>query len=205
MSDDVDENGRARSEPPKVVAETCRAQPQNVKGLGHHDDLVTALPTSFVDSHTCSERLLAFSVSVLREHARRPEIVTSMREFYAEVDREITAHDPTCWNKGECCRFGQFGHRLYVTSLELAHYLATGDLPPPVTSDACPHSFGGRCHARERRPLGCRVFYCDPNTQHWQGPLSERRLTQLKAMHEALRVPYMYVDWMTAVKAMRYG
>lgn len=150
-----------------------------------------------------SERLLPVSVSVLREHAQRPEIVRAMREFYVEVDREIAAHDPTCWNKGKCCCFGQFGHRLYVTSLEIAYYLATGNLTPPVTSDACPHAIDGKCHARERRPFGCRVFYCDPSAQHWQGPLSERRLTQLKAMHEALQVPYMYVDWMAAMKGMQ--
>lgn len=186
------------------MAETCRSWPQDVAGLGRHGDLDTALPTGSVDFHTtCSETLLPVPSSVLLEHARRPEVVTAMREFYAEADREIADHGATCWNKGECCRFGQFGHRLYVTSLEIAYYLATGNFPPPVTSDTCPHAIDGKCHARERRPFGCRVFYCDPSAQHWQGPLSEQRLAQLKAMHEALRVPYMYVDWMTVVKAMQ--
>jgi len=47
-----------------------------------------------------------------------------------------------------------------VTTLEVVYYLATGNLPPPVTADACPHSLDGRCMVRRHRPLGCRVFYC---------------------------------------------
>lgn len=150
-----------------------------------------------------SESLLQVSVSTLLEHARRPEVVRAMRSFYAEADREITDQNATCRNQGECCRFGEFGHRLYVTTLEIVYYLATGSLPPPVTADACPHSLDGRCHARERRPLGCRVFYCDPHAEHWQGPLSERRLARLKVMHEELRVPYTYVDWMAVQQAIQ--
>jgi len=150
-----------------------------------------------------SDSSLPVPLSVLLEHARRSEVVRAMREFYVEADREIEEQDPSCQNKGECCRFGEFGHRLYVTSLEIVYYLATGNLPPPVTADACPHSIDGKCHARNRRPLGCRVFYCDPNAQHWQGPLSERRLARLRAMHEQLQVPYMYTDWMAVVKAMQ--
>jgi hypothetical protein len=145
---------------------------------------------------------LQVPVSVLLEHARRPEVLRAMKQFYAEADNEIADQNPFCSNKGECCRFGEFGHRLYVTTLEIAYYLSTGILPPPVTADACPHSLDGRCHARERRPLGCRVFYCDQNARQWQGPLSERRLARLKAMHEELGVPYTYVDWMTVQRAL---
>jgi hypothetical protein len=149
-----------------------------------------------------SVAVLEIPVSVLREHARRPEVVQAMRDFYAEADREIVEQGAICGNKGECCRFGQFGHRLYVTTLEIVYYLATGGLPPPVTTDACPYSLDGKCHIRDGRPLGCRVFYCDPNAQHWQGPLSERRLAQLRILHERLGVPYLYVDWMTVQRAL---
>jgi len=72
------------------VAETCRSWPQDVAGLGRHGDLDTALPTGSVDFHTtCSETLLPVPSSVLLEHARRPEVVTAMREFYAEADRVL--------------------------------------------------------------------------------------------------------------------
>jgi len=145
---------------------------------------------------------LHLSVSELLEHALRPEVIRAMQEFYAEADREIAEQGPNCWNKGECCRFGEFGHRLYVTTLEIVYYLATGNLPPPVTADACPHSLDGRCVVRRHRPLGCRVFHCDPHAQQWQGPLTERRLIRLRAMHEELKVPYEYVDWMAVLRAI---
>jgi len=145
---------------------------------------------------------LQLSVFELLEHAHRPEVIRAMRDFYAEADREIAGQGPTCSNKGECCRFGEFGHRLYVTTLEIIYYMATGNLPPPVTADACPHSLDGRCMVRCHRPLGCRVFYCDPHAQPWQGPLTERRLTRLRAMHEELNVPYEYVDWMAVMRAI---
>jgi len=157
--------------------------------------------------------------------AKRADVIEAMRKLYAEADCAIAEKNATCWNKGDCCRFGQYGHRLYVTSLEVAYYLATG--PPdnassdhpeftrrggwrpsslPVlngsAADTCPHAFDGKCHARDRRPLGCRIFYCDPNAQHWQGPLTEEFLTRLRSLHETLSVPYFYTDWMTILKAL---
>jgi len=139
---------------------------------------------------------------VLRASAARPEVVAAMRAFHAEADRRIAAQGPTCWNRGDCCRFGQYGHRLCVTALEICHYLATGDEPPPVTEDTCPHAEAGRCNARDRRPLGCRIFFCDPNAQAWQGPLSEELLARLRALHDELGVPYLYADWLTVLRAL---
>ncbi len=138
--------------------------------------------------------------------ARRPEVVEAMRRFFDEADRDIAAQPATCWNRAECCHFGSFGHRLYVTALEVSYYLALGELPPRVADDSCPHARDGKCHARERRPLGCRVFYCDPAAEDWQGPMTERRLARLRAMHEELGVPYFYVDWLVVLRAInRYG
>lgn len=165
--------------------------------------------------------------------AQRPEVVDAMRKFYQQADQSIAEKNATCWNKGDCCRFGQYGHRLYVTALEVAYYVAMGHehdapfsprhaggdteiilkLSKPssalpilqnefVTADACPHAHDNRCHARERRPLGCRIFYCDPSAQDWQGPMTEERLAQLRSLHETLEVPYFYADWMTVLKAL---
>lgn len=125
-----------------------------------------------------------------------------MRVFYAEAERRIASQAATCWNRGLCCRFGQFGHRLYVTALEVCYYLATGDRPPPVLEDACPHAFAGKCHARDRRPLGCRVYYCDAKAQDWQGPLTEECLARLRDLHRELEVPYFYADWLDVLRAL---
>jgi len=141
-------------------------------------------------------------VGSLFDAAGRTEVVAAMRSLYAEADGRIAAMGAKCWNKGACCRFGQFGHRLYVTALETAFYLAMGDPPGSVTDDACPHARDGKCHARDRRPLGCRVFYCDPDALHWQGPLTEECLARLRRMHEELDVPYFYADWMATLRAI---
>jgi hypothetical protein len=141
-------------------------------------------------------------VDQIRQAAGRPEVLEVMRFFYAETDHLIAAYLPVCRNRGLCCRFGQFGHRLYVTTLEAAYYLATGGPPPAVVADACPHAHGGTCHARDRRPLGCRVFFCDPQTQSWQGPLSEERLACLRCLQDELNVPYFYADWLQVLTAL---
>lgn len=141
-------------------------------------------------------------VQTLIEASKRSEIIERMRSFYAETDRLIAEHSPTCWNRGQCCSFGTFGHRLYVTALEVAYYLSAVELLTPITDDACPHAFDGKCHMRDHRPLGCRVYFCDPDAQSWQGPLTEDRLAELRKLHEQFDIPYLYADWMVVLKAL---
>lgn len=137
----------------------------------------------------------------LRAAAENPDLRRAMRNFYEEVDRDIAAQPGTCWNKAACCRFGEFGHRLYVTALEVCYYLSEHS-PPPVTADVCPHAMNGLCHARDHRPMGCRMFFCDPKAELWQGPLTEKHLARLKEMHTELDVPYFYGDWIGVLKAI---
>jgi len=132
----------------------------------------------------------------------REDVRAAMVAFYGRADAAIAAQPGTCWNKGECCRFGEFGHRLYVTALEVAYYLASGALGVPTGEDKCPHAFEGKCYARDRRPLGCRIFFCDPAAQHWQGPMTEKLLAELRGLHEELGVPYFYAEWMTILRTL---
>jgi hypothetical protein len=134
--------------------------------------------------------------------SRRADVVEAMRSFYAETDCLIAAHEPVCRNCGRCCRFGEFGPRLYVTALEVAYYLAGGPLGRSIADDACPHAYDGACHARDRRFLLCRVFFCDPASQVWQGPLIEQRLACLRRLHDELHVPYFYADWTRVLTAL---
>jgi len=146
-------------------------------------------------------------IEVIIATAEREDVGEAMRTFYVEADRRIAALPHTCWNKGKCCRFDQFGHRLYVTTLEAAYFLGTApnrQQPfPPITNDACPCAHDGRCNARDRRPLGCRIFYCDLAAQAWQGPLTEELLARLRTMHDALNVSYRYVDWIAMLGGWR--
>jgi hypothetical protein len=45
------------------------------------------------------------------------------------------------------------------------------------------------------KPLGCRVYFCDPTAQGWQQELSERTLAMVRAIHERHGVPYRYGEW----------
>jgi len=145
--------------------------------------------------------IAGFPSSALRTAAHRSDLVGAMRAFYEETDRLIADRHPTCWNKGACCDFTRLGSRLYVTALEVCYYLAAHQVPA-VMGDACPHAYDGSCHARDHRPLGCRVYHCDPQAQAWQGPLMEERLARLRVLHEELGVAYFYADWIRILRSL---
>jgi len=144
----------------------------------------------------------AISVDTLYKVAAREDVCEAMVAFYESANKEIASRRAQCINRGVCCRFGEFGHRLYVTTLEVAYFLAGYPSPLPVTQDACPHAIDGKCHARDFRPLGCRIFFCDPQAQDWQGPMTEALLALLRAMHIRLDVPYAYQDWLTVLRQL---
>jgi hypothetical protein len=147
-------------------------------------------------------RIPEIPVGAIRAASRRADILAAMGSFYEQVDRLIAEHHPVCWNRGLCCRFGAFGHRLFVTPLEVAAYLAGVGTSPQVREDGCPHARDGRCEVRAWRPLGCRIFYCDPAASEWQGPLTEEQLTILRRWHERFHVDYVYADWMAVLEAL---
>lgn len=136
------------------------------------------------------------------ELADRDDLAAAMSAFYEQVDAAIGSHNPTCQNRGACCKFGSFGHRLYVTDLELAYFVRGRgtDWRHPTDDDACPYQIDGMCTAREHRPLGCRIFFCDANAQGWQGPEYERFQERLKQLGEQHGVPYRYREWLSALR-----
>ncbi len=108
-------------------------------------------------------------------------------ELYREVDQAVAAAGPVCVASGRCCRFREFGHVLFLSNLE-AEVLLAGAPPyeQPVSADFCPFQKDTLCTAREPRPLGCRVYYCDPSYQETGNRITEeflRRLKQLAAEH----------------------
>src|SRR5579859_2385074 len=114
-------------------------------------------------------------------------------ELYRDVDREVAAAGPVCVASGRCCRFKEYGHTLFVSNLEADVLLAAA--PPyddPVTADYCPFQQGNLCTARGPRPLGCRVYYCDPNYQETGARITEKYLRHLKELADANGVPWLY-------------
>jgi len=62
----------------------------------------------------------------------------------------------------------------------------------PVTGDFCPFQKGNLCTAREPRPLGCRVYYCDPAYQETGARISEEYLRRLKRLADEHGAEWRY-------------
>jgi Fe-S-cluster containining protein len=114
-------------------------------------------------------------------------------ELYQEVDRAVAAAGPVCVASGRCCRFKEHGHVLYLTNLE-ANVLLAGAPPyeKPVSADYCPFQKGSLCTAREPRPLGCRIYYCDPTYQETGNQITETYLARLRGLARANGVNWRY-------------
>jgi Fe-S-cluster containining protein len=153
------------------------------------------------------------------EAARRAEVRAAVGEVYAALQSEIDVRRPRCDASGRCCRFEEYGHRLYVTTAELAAFVYdVGRLPAAsdqlsavrssrsltVVNDAagCPFQVDRLCGVHAIRPFGCRVFFCDPTAAQWQNEAYERFHGELKQVHEQLDVPYFYVEWRRALAAL---
>src|ERR1700730_5200937 len=96
-------------------------------------------------------------------------------ELYRAVDAEVRAAGPVCVASGRCCRFKEYGHTLFLSNLEAEVLLnAAPSYEHPVTAAFCPFQQGNLCTAREPRPLGCRIYYCDPAYQETGALLSEK-------------------------------
>jgi Fe-S-cluster containining protein len=147
--------------------------------------------------------------SAVKSAAGRPEIRQLVRDLYARLQERIDQRKPICVASGRCCRFEEYGHRLYVTTIELAAFV--GELQAiaaPTTTPqpgGCPFQIGKLCGVHAIRPFGCRVFFCDPTAEVWQTEQYEQFHTELKRLHEELAVPYFYVEWRQALAALSLG
>lgn len=113
--------------------------------------------------------------------------------IYAEADAEVAAAGPKCDSSGRCCRFKEYGHTLFISQLEADVLLASA--PPyakPVTADFCPFQIDNLCTARDPRPLGCRVYFCDPAYQETGNQISEKYLRKLKQLADEHETGWRY-------------
>lgn len=134
--------------------------------------------------------------------ARDEGVALELEAVYAYIAAQVESRGPVCEASGRCCRFEEYGHRLYVTGLEAAYTLrrlerelARGEIEKAQRAGGCPFQIGQLCSAHAIRPLGCRVYYCDPAAQGWQEELSERSLAEVRRIHERHGIPYRYGEW----------
>ena len=123
-----------------------------------------------------------------------PESVRSrVLAVYAEVDAAVAAANPRCEASGRCCRFTEYGHTLFLSQFEADILLATAPLySTPVTRDACPFQVDNLCTAREERPLGCRIYFCDPAYEGVGEAITEAALAKLKRLADEADTGWRY-------------
>lgn len=130
------------------------------------------------------------------------QISGELELVYERIARAVDARRPVCDQSGRCCRFEEWGHRLYVTGLEAAYLLtrlekplAPGEIERAREAGGCPFQKALLCSVHAIRPLGCRVYYCDESAQEWQKELCERMLGEVKAIHDRHGLEYRYGEW----------
>ncbi|MEM7264149.1 MAG: hypothetical protein AAF488_19340 [Planctomycetota bacterium] len=134
-----------------------------------------------------------------------------MTELYQELDAKIdeatdrvTDGDGAslCRLRGVCCNFGEAGHALYATAIEVAYVGETRTDVERLDGDRvlCPFWRQGRCDARHERPIGCRTYFCDKRWRDRGEELHEhfhRRVAEIMAEYG---VPYRYGEFVAALR-----
>lgn len=141
----------------------------------------------------------------VRGASERAEVRDAVRQLYARVQQLINLRRPVCLLSGRCCRFEEFGHRLYVTTVELAAFYHDATMARPALKwdgAGCPFQRNKLCTVHAIRPFGCRIFFCDASSTAWQNELYERFHSELKSLHDQLDVPYFYVEWRQALELL---
>lgn len=105
--------------------------------------------------------------------------------MYASADAAVAAAGPRCDASGRCCRFAEYGHTLFISAFEAGILLENAPVyEQPVSRDGCPFQVNGLCTARETRPLGCRIYFCDPTYQERMAEITEDAIAALKRIAE---------------------
>ncbi|HHH76167.1 MAG TPA: hypothetical protein ENL03_03995 [Phycisphaerae bacterium] len=143
-----------------------------------------------------------FVKQVLRARQDRA-ILAELEALYAQVDDQIDQLEPKCMGGGACCKFDLAGHRLYVSTIELALLTTASPCnPEKLGLGRCPYQQGPRCTARRCRPLGCRTFFCQETTTKPCQEIYEGSHEIIRRLHESAQIEYTYIDLISALVAL---
>ena len=150
----------------------------------------------------------------IQKAANDHELIGAIGKLYTRLDQRILELEVLCGQCGKCCRFGEFGQQLLVSTAEAGYFLAWLRRQPwsvrqTVTKasrdagDVCPFLDGQSCRMREARPLGCRIFFCQakgPKRAKMQ-EIYERYHKRVGQVHEQTHLSYRYLPWAQALAA----
>ena len=135
-----------------------------------------------------------------------PDLRSRVLEVYAAVDAAVAAENPRCDASGRCCRFAEYGHTLFLSQFEADILLEKAPgYSKPVSRDFCPFQVQGLCTARDSRPLGCRIYFCDPEFQEQQHAITENAVAKLKAIADEFDAGWNYAPLHVMLNAAERG
>lgn len=141
------------------------------------------------------------SISTALSPERLPEAARiALEAIYRDVDSEVRSLGVGCWVRGDCCDFDRSDHRLFATSIEVLHVREKHPRPLGIEGKLCPFWKEGLCTERERRPLGCRTYFCDARHREPLQALHERCHVRLRRIAEAHGLRWSYEPFVTAVR-----
>ncbi|MBI5724318.1 MAG: hypothetical protein HZA50_10205 [Planctomycetes bacterium] len=138
----------------------------------------------------CQSELLA----AVRQCRSDEQAMAELRKLLDEAEAQIARIGGECSACGKCCRFALVDHRLYATTAELA--LLTSLDPPAqiVPPGRCHYQQADQCLARDRRPLGCRTFFCPPKGGRERSAIHEQFHRQIRRLHDRHGLSYLYTE-----------
>lgn len=95
--------------------------------------------------------------------SRRDEIDQAIRALYDELAVVVAERRPVCNASGRCCKFETYGHRLYVTGLEIAWFLL--GVGSQVSGDGGERVESIKDSQVDAAGLSLQQFASTPNTQ----------------------------------------
>ena len=151
----------------------------------------------------------------VRAASQRVDVSDAIGGVYHRLQTEIDRRKPICVASGKCCKFEEYKHRLFISTLELAKFLRewqSGTWSEEVVESlrrwdgaGCPFQIEQLCGVHLARPFGCRIFFCDQTATGWQHERYEQFHSEIKLLHQELNVPYFYVEWRQALKAIGFA
>lgn len=140
----------------------------------------------------------------LRQAESTPDLSAELEGLYQQLEAQ-RPDNAICRECGQCCNFVEYGHRLYVSTAEVA-LLLSQEAPSPeaLQKGLCPYQVGNACKLREKRPLGCRLFFCHLERDPQYQKVCESFHAALRTLHQRRCVPYIYAEfttWLTAANS----
>jgi len=118
-----------------------------------------------------------------------------LQAIYDEVEAHLTGLGVQCRACGECCDFGRNDYRLYASEVERALVVARHGEPHLTPEGRCGFLVAGRCSIHASRPLGCRIFFCDPAHKPREQDLYHAYMSRLHTLTDRLHLPWNYAPF----------